>query len=226
MTVMSLVDRELIKGMQQRNEKRSRRRKDARPSELLDAALEEFAERGFGNATIDGIARRADVARGTVYLYFKDKDALFDGLMRRRLTDPLERMDAALDSFEGASETLLKMLFTKLYEDAGDKEAITVLRVLAAEGNRFPHLVQLHHDRIMRVGMGFLQKIIVRGVERGEFAPHAAETDMRVLIAPAIMTLFWRMVFSKVADIDHEKILEGHLQVVLNGIRQRPNDVL
>ncbi|MCV3274223.1 TetR/AcrR family transcriptional regulator [Roseobacter sp. WL0113] len=206
--------------MQMKTEKRRRRRKDARPSELLDAALAEFAERGFGNATIDGIARRADVARATVYLYFADKDALFDALMRRRLTDPLEQLDSAFNSYDGDSETLLKMLFIKLYEDAGDEEAVTVLRVLAAEGNRFPHLVQLHHDRVMRVGMGYLQKIIARGVARGEFAAHAAETDMRVLIAPAIMTLFWRMVFSKVADIDQEKIIEGHLRVVLDGIRK------
>ena len=198
--------------------KSHQRRKGARPSEILDAALQEFAEYGFGNATIGGIAKRADIVRGTFYLYFKDKDDVFDALMRARLTDPLKQMQAGLDTFQGDSETLLKMLFTHLYEQTGATENITILRVLASEGHRLPHLVQLHHDRVMDIGIGFMKRVIARGIERGEFAPHASHIDPRVLIAPALMSVMWRMVFSGVAEIDLKEIQKGHLKVVLDGI--------
>ncbi len=210
-----------MSGLQSPDGLRNERRKEARPGEILDAALTEFEEHGFAKATLGGIARRAGVSRGTIYLYYKDKDAIFDALLRRQLTDPLEEMQGALHDYKGDSETLLKLLFSHLHTDMADDETITILRVLAAEGHRFPHLAKLHHDRVMEVGMGFLKRIVERGIAQGEFKPEAAEIDMRVLIAPAIMALFWRMVFSGVAEIDGRKILDGHLSIVLDGLRQQ-----
>ncbi|MEM9797317.1 MAG: TetR/AcrR family transcriptional regulator [Pseudomonadota bacterium] len=198
-----------------------RRRKDARPGEILDAALAEFSERGFGASTLSGIARRAGVARPTIYLYFDDKDALFDALMQRRLTDTLEEIRADLDGYTGDSGALLEMLFTRMHADAADPEAVTLLRVLIAEGRRFPKLVRLHHQRVMDVGVTLLQEIVARGVTRGEFAPDAAEIDVRVLVAPVLMALFWRTVFWDVAPLDGEKILRDQLRVVLRALGAR-----
>lgn len=206
-------------------DKTHQRRKDARPAEILDAALDEFEEHGFGKATIGGIARRAGVVRGTVYLYYKDKDAVFDALMRARLTDPLIEMQAGLEGYDGDSETLLRMLIAHLYDGVVETRNITILRVLATEGPRLPHLVKLHHDRVMDIGMGFLKMIIARGIARGEFSHTAAEVDPRVLIGPALMALLWQMVFASVAEIDLEEIKEGHLRIILDGIRAKPRTI-
>ena len=209
-------------GKQSPTAKTHQRRKEARPSEILDAALAEFEEHGFGKSTMGGIARRAGVARGTVYLYYKDKDAVFDALMRARLTDPLIDMQAGLEGYDGDSETLLRMLIAHLYDDIFEGRNIVILRVLVTEGPRLPHLVKLHYDRVMDIGMGFLKMIIARGVARGEFDRTAAEVDPRVLIGPALMALLWQLVFASVAEIDLDDIKEGHIRIVLDGIRAKP----
>ncbi|MEM7490819.1 MAG: TetR/AcrR family transcriptional regulator [Pseudomonadota bacterium] len=196
-----------------------RRRKDARPSEILAAALREFADRGYAGTTLAGIAARAGIARGTVYLYYGSKPDIFDALMRQKLTDPLADRAGMLDGFDGSSRALLETLLALLHADMADPDATTLLRVLIAEGHRFPDLVRLHHDRIVDHGLGLLRRIVDRGIARGEFAPDLGDVDLRVVIAPVIMAAVWRIVFEEVAPLDRDRLFRSHLRVVLDGLR-------
>ncbi|MEM7566423.1 MAG: TetR/AcrR family transcriptional regulator [Pseudomonadota bacterium] len=200
---------------------RAKRRKDARPSEILQAAMAEFAAHGFADTSLGAIAARAGIARATIYLYFDSKDALFDALVRERLTASLEEMGASLESYSGSTESLLAALLKRLHDDTGEAEMVALLRILVTEGRRFPALVRLHHDRITNVGLKLLQRIAERGVARGEFAADILDMDLRVLIAPAMMGLFWNMVFAPVAPIDREALFRSHLRILMDGLRER-----
>ncbi|MEM8849177.1 MAG: TetR/AcrR family transcriptional regulator [Pseudomonadota bacterium] len=199
-----------------------KRRKIARPGEILAAALAEFEAKGFADTTFADIAKRAGIARATIYLYFDSKDRIFDALTRRILTDPLEEMGQALDAYDGTSEALLERFLTHLHSEASEAETILLLRILVSEGRRFPDLVRLHHARINDSGLSLLQRIIRRGIDRGEFAPEIADLDLRVVIAPAIMALFWQMIFASIAPLDREAMLRSHLDLVLRSLRPVP----
>ncbi|MEM7644386.1 MAG: TetR/AcrR family transcriptional regulator [Pseudomonadota bacterium] len=199
-----------------------KRRKDARPNEILTAALAEFEANGFAGTTFAGIAKRAGIARGTIYLYFDSKDRIFDALTRRILTDPLEEMARALEVYDGPSDALLERFLTHMHDEAAETETILLLRILVSEGRRFPDLVRLHHARINDSGLSLLHRIVHRGIARGEFAPEIADLDLRVVIAPAIMALFWQMIFAPVAPLDRDAILRSHLNLVLRSLRPAP----
>ena len=118
--------------------KKWERRKDSRPAEILEAAEQEFAEQGFASARIESIAKRAGVAKGTVYLYFKTKEALFEGLVRARISPVFSRAATMAEQWPGPQAELLKMLLNHLYKELVDSEQRRmILRTLIAEGGKF-----------------------------------------------------------------------------------------
>src|SRR6478609_8804052 len=149
--------------------KRWQRRKDARPPEILDAALAVFAQKGFAATRLDDIAAKAGITKGTIYLYFDSKQALFEALARQSVGAQIEQVSAHLAGFPGTSADLLRFVLSTMGQFAMTSDRIVLPRLVLAEAANFPQLAQFWRREIIERGIGLMSGIIQRGIERGEF---------------------------------------------------------
>lgn len=197
------------------------RRKEERGPEILDAALAAFAQKGFAATRMDDIARRAGISKGTVYLYFDSKEALFKALARQSIAAQLDAVKAHVDAFEGPSAELLRFVIGTIGHFARTSDRVILPRVLLAEVGNFPELVEFWRREIIDRGLGVLEAIIKRGQARGEFRamppPHAA----RLCVAPMLLLILWRTIFGKFDDApyDDQGLIDAHLDTLLRGLQ-------
>lgn len=206
-----------------REVKRRQRRKDARPQEILQAAIELFAEKGFAGTQIAEIAQRAGVAKGTVYLYYETKGKLFEGIVRSNITPVMDRIKEMLEGHSLGAAALLRAVFTVIYlEFVGSPARRAVIRVLIAEGRQFPDLIETYHREVLQFAERLLRTVMELGRKSGEFRECPALHEPRVVIGPAILALVWRLTFDPVDPLDTGPFLEAHLDLVLHGLLKRP----
>ena len=196
-----------------------RRRKDARPQEIVEAAFDEFCAKGFGATRLDDVAARAGIAKGTIYLYFKNKQALFKAVIEATVTASLDEAAALIDGFDGGTDILLQMILTKAYQDLVRSEKKELMRIIIGEGHQFPELRVLYYDVAMRSGLTLLDRVVQRGIDRGEFRKGPAADYPRLIMAPGIMASIWMMTFSEIEDLDLDRYFAAHVDLVLNGLR-------
>lgn len=201
--------------------KRRRRRKDARPAELIEAGLAEFAEKGFAGTRMEDIAARADVVKGTIYLYFDNKEALFREAIRSRIEPTISDMKGVVDAWPGDTESLLRLVFRTLYEKLVLGDIRVILRILVSEGPRFPEIVEFYHAHTVKAGKAMLETILKRGVERGEFRDDLPVDQPIVVVAPAIAAALWRLTFEPHDPLDIDAYSAAHADIVLNGLLKR-----
>lgn len=197
---------------------RRRRRKQARPGEILAAGLEVFAERGFSATRLDDVAERAGVAKGTVYLYFATKEELFEAVVRDAFSPILERMTGAVALPEASCPALIRLLIETIYREIVGTGRREIIRLLVAESKRFPNLVTFYHREAISCGKAIIAEILRRGIERGEFRDSPATRYPEVIIGPAIMAAIWKLVFDPVEPMDLDDMIEAHLDLVLGSI--------
>lgn len=201
--------------------KQRRRRKDARPGEIVDAAMRLWALKGFAATRLEDVAAEAGVAKGTIYLYFTSKEALFERAIETHLVATMDAVRARGAAFSGTTEELLREVFRLLLQEIADKGRHVFVKVLIAEGHRFPSLV--HHYRTVAIGRGMeaVRSILARGAARGELVPDAAETDVRLVIGPLLLATLWDNVFNQGAAPEREKLVDAFVGLLLNGLRPR-----
>lgn len=195
-----------------------RRRKEARPAELIEAGLKEFAQNGFAGTRLEDVARRAGVAKGTIYLYFADKEALFVAAARSRVLPILDGITAAIDVYPGTTRDLLRTIFETMHKQMVGSDLKVLLRIIIGEGERFPGLTEFYYRETVAKGRELLGRVIERGIARGEVRPNAAARLPIVLVAPAIMAAIWRLAFEPHAPIAAEDFLAAHCDLVFEGI--------
>jgi AcrR family transcriptional regulator len=201
-----------------------RRRKEARPVELIEAGLQEFASHGFAAARMNDVARRAGVVKGTIYRYFPDKESLFLAAVRSRVTPVFDEISAFVDAFPGSTRDLLRLVFETIHRQLVASDLRVLVRIIIAEGERFPALTELYYRETISKGRALLERIVARGIARGEVREGAAADLPLVLIAPAVMAAIWRMTFERHAPISGEAFLAAHLDLVFNGLLKPSDD--
>jgi AcrR family transcriptional regulator len=201
-----------------------RRRKADRPKEILEAAFEEFSRNGYAATTLDQVAVRAGVTKGTIYVYFENKEHLFISMVRE-LTKPAT--DFAQEMFErdeGSTADLLREQFSFIYRHiVEDRRRREVVRMLIAESPRFPELADRYHEEIHRPCIELLQRAIQRGIDRGEIRPSAVANCPQVIIAPIALLDLWMMMFDDRHPLDMEEYFRAHLDMVLNSLIAKPS---
>jgi AcrR family transcriptional regulator len=199
---------------------RWRRRKTARPQEILDAALACFAEKGFAAARMDDIAERAGVTKGTIYLYFENKDAVFKALVRESIGAQLTSVLESVHTYEGSSRDLLRLILTKLAQFARTSDRVVLPKILIAEAGNFPELARFYREEIIDKGLSAMSGAIARGIERGEFRHVDPQHAARLCIAPILLAIFWRTTFAQfdAQPYDYQGFLDTHLDVLLRGL--------
>lgn len=198
-----------------------RRRKDARPAELLDAAFQEFAEKGFRGTRLEDVAARAGVVKGTIYLYYENKTALFEAAVRSRMLPVVDQVQEHVLRHDGPAEGLLRFMIEMIYSRLANPEVRTLIRILVADGPAFPDLLAFYHRVFVSKMVGMLEAIVRRGVERGEFQASAIGQVPQVVMGPALMGAFWQMTFAPYQPAPLDQFMAAHLELVLDGLRKR-----
>ncbi|MEN9508475.1 MAG: hypothetical protein RLZZ621_1038 [Gemmatimonadota bacterium] len=148
----------------------SRRKPEVRPLEILEAAFHEFGEHGLAGARLDDIARRANVAKGTIYLYFPNKDALFREMIHSTIIESLASAETTMASADDEdTEALLRLLATRWWHLLRTPRMRTLLRLVQGELHRFPDLMAFYADSVTARGRRLAASIVERGIARGEF---------------------------------------------------------
>jgi AcrR family transcriptional regulator len=199
-----------------------RRRKDARPAEIIDAGLKSFSLNGYAGTKLADVAARAGVSKGTIYHYFTDKDDLFRAAFRSRFVDTLDGADDLMGAYDGPVAPLLTMALKMAYARLAQSDALGLLKVMLSEGDRFPELARECRDELVSKVTGMLQQMIDRGIARGEFAAGAYREMPTILLAPGII---FALGGSLVTDAEAQEKASAHLdafiEVLLSGIRAR-----
>ena len=196
-----------------------RRRKEERPGEILTAALALFAERGFAATRLDDVAERAGASKGTIYLYYPTKEALFEAVVRDAFSPVLERMAGPIALPETSATALLTLMIETLYRELVGTERREIMRLLIAEAKHFPSLVAFYHREAISRGRALIAEILRRGVASGEFRDGPAARYPEAIIGPAIMAAVWKLVFEPVESMDLKVMLEAHLDIVVNALK-------
>ncbi len=202
------------------------RRKEARPQELLDAALALFVEKGFAATRTDEVAQRAGVAKGTLYLYYPSKEDLFKAAVRQNLSNLIAEGQEMVDQFEGSSSDLLAMLMHTWWERIGNTPAAAIHKIVLSEVRNFPELAQFYADEVIRPADRLFSGAVQRGVDRGEFRPLPLREAALALMAPMIFLALHRHSIGACPvagpEADPRRVLQTHLELVLRGLEVRP----
>lgn len=198
-----------------------RRRKEARPREIIEAGLKEFAVNGLAATRLEDVAKRAGIAKGTIYRYFDSKEDLFVAAVRSRIVLSMDDVDIAITHFDGPTDELLRMVLGKIYSEFIGTDTSALMRILISEGNRFPNLVKLYHTEAISKGMSILKRIVERGIARGEFRKGPAALEPRIIIAPAIMAALWQITFQSHDPLPIDRFIEAHIDTILYGIMKK-----
>src|SRR5881296_558128 len=163
---------------------RWKRRKDARPEEIVSAALEEFVERGFAATRLEDVARRAGVTKGTVYLYFDSKEALFKAVVRQTIVPVIAHGEALAQSFTGSARELLERLVREYWRLVGETKLAAVPKLMMAEAATFPELTRFYYDEVVARGHRLMAGVIERGIKNGEFRPVNVMVAAKLAMSP------------------------------------------
>src|ERR1700691_357081 len=191
-----------------------RRRKAERPQEILEAAFTEFSRNGYATTTLDRIAERAGVTKGTIYVYFASKEHLFISMVQEFTKAAHETVQQMYESHEGSTADLLRAQFSFIYQHiVEDKRRREVVRMLIAEAPRFPELADRYHEEILRPCLDMLRQAIRRGMDRGELRNGAIIDCPQVIIAPIALVDLWLIMYDTRQPLDLKAYFNAHLDL-------------
>jgi AcrR family transcriptional regulator len=200
---------------------RFRRRKQARPAEIIEAALDVFLERGFAAARLDDIARRAGVTRGTLYLYFTDKEQLLRAVIDTLVVPQVERVAAIAHDQATSAAGALRALAGNWVRLMTTTRLTALPKLIIAEAGNFPDIAELYLDQVVRRALGALAVVLRRGIEAGEFRAVPVAETARLFIAPLLHAALWRHSLEphEREPLDLERFIAAHLELFLRGLK-------
>jgi AcrR family transcriptional regulator len=203
------------------------RRKEARPQELLDAALALFVEKGFAATRSEEVATRAGVSKGTLYLYYPSKEELFKAVVRNNVSSLIAEGAQIAGQFEGPTPELLALLLRTWWERFGSQPASGICKIMIAEVRNFPEIAQFYVDEVIIPAHRLLGGAIERGIKRGEFRKLPVDEVVHALVAPLIFMSLHAHSFGCCPVRGHEfspdKVLTTQIDMVLKGLEVRPD---
>ena len=171
---------------------RRERRKQERPGELLQAALQLFVEKGFAATRVEEVALRAGVSKGTLFLYYDSKEDLFKAVIQAHLSEHFSAWDQEYELFEGSTPDLLRYGIQSWWERIGSTLAGGLTKLVLSESRNFPEVAAYYREQVMRPGQALMQRILQRGIDRGEFQALDVQAASLSLISAMVFLMMWR----------------------------------
>jgi AcrR family transcriptional regulator len=193
-----------------------RRRKAARPAELIDAAVEVFAEKGFAAARLEDVARRAGVSKGTAYLYFPNKEALFKAAIQEVVVRRIAVGERDVEEWQGPTAALLRRVLEEWAKVIRSRQG-GLLKLILAEARNFPELAAWYHQEVAERGHRLFCAILSRGIARGEFRPVDVEATAHVIACPMAFRAIWSYTLGRyeTPPLPDERFYETYVEFVL-----------
>jgi len=195
------------------------RRKEARPAEIVAAALASFAKRGYAATKLEDVAAAAGISKGTIYLYFPTKEDLFRAVVRHAVLPNVEAAETEIASHTGSSADLLRMLAQRFLRLL-DSDLTAVPKLVVAESGNFPAIAQFYADAVLRRAFRLVEGILTRGMEHGEFRQMDVHATLPLFAAPFLLLALWKHSLGRHTDLtfDPRAVAEAHLDILLRGL--------
>ena len=202
------------------DEPRWQRRSEDRPREICAAALEVFAEKGFAAARLEEIARRAGVSKGTLYLYFKDKEDLFRAVVRSAIAPNIEAITSTIAALDTPFPDVVRTFLGAFAEREARLPIGAVAKIVVGESRNFPELARVWHDEVASKAIGTLAAFIERAQQRSEVRPGDPRLYAFSLIGPMVFGALWRatLVPAGGQPLDLAELARQHADTVLAGL--------
>jgi len=193
---------------------RFKRRKEDRPQEITSAAFDAFAQNGYAATRVEDVAKRAGISKGLLYLYFKTKEELFKAVVKSVVMRRIDTLVGEIETSSLSSEDFIRGPMLDMIRRIPGSPIAIVVRLLVAEGARYPELAEFYFDNVVAKAMTAMTGIVERGIDRGEFTPEARKLPPQLFVAPAILSIFWRNVFTS-QPLDTDTLIETQVDLLL-----------
>jgi AcrR family transcriptional regulator len=180
---------------------------------IIDAAMDEFIARGFAATRLDDIAKRAGVAKGTIYLHFKDKESMFEELIRTAIVPLVSRMQGPPPAFSSVRELVEGFALNFIREVATTRRG-DIVRLIVAEGPRFPAIADFYYREVVSKGLAGMRAMIELGIARGEIKNASLAKFPQIMVAPAMIAVIWQSLFARHAPLDAIEMFRTHLDLI------------
>jgi len=198
------------------------RRKEARPQELLDAALDLFVEKGFAATRSEEVASRAGVSKGTLYLYYPSKEDLLKEVVRQNVVNQIVEGIDLIRQHEGPTSELLARVLRLWWQRVGETRASGILKLMMSEARNFPDIAQFYVDEVIKPSHAMLSELVQRGIDRGEFRPVVVDDVVHVLVTPLLFLVMNKHSLgacSVGSMLDPKPVIEAQIDLVLHGLQ-------
>ncbi|MET3106662.1 AcrR family transcriptional regulator [Oxalobacteraceae bacterium GrIS 2.11] len=199
------------------------RRKDARPKELLSAALDAFVEHGFAATKLEQVARNAGVSKGTLYLYFENKDDLFKAVVRETIVPNIEQAENLLIEYQGNTKDLFREIITQWHRSISAPDMAGICKLMFAEASNFPEMAEFYHAEVIQRNEQMIVRLLERGMKSGEFRLLDLTVMPKIIAAPMVMLMLWSKSFCSQDQhpLDVEAYLASYIETMLSGLLKK-----
>jgi TetR/AcrR family transcriptional regulator len=198
------------------------RRKEARPGELLEAALDLFVEKGFSATRAEEVAARAGVSKGTLFLYFQSKEDLFKAVVRENIANKFPTWQEEFLKFEGTSAEMLRYALVSWWERIGKTRASGITKLVMSEAQNFPEIAKFYQEEVIQPGNAMIRRILERGIQSKEFREMNLDQAVHIIVAPMIFLMMWKHSMGACAAsakiVDPEQFIHMQVDVLLHGM--------
>lgn len=195
---------------------------EARRQAILEAAIDLFLAQGFAATTLDAIAAQAGVAKGTIYLYFADKEALFRALVQDRVGPVIGEAEAAAPAFAGPFSVLLRQLVLGFVRQVLQTDRRRLLQLVLTEAPRFPWLAEIYWQEVVSRALATIRAVAGQAHARGELASDALERFPQLVPAPLLVGFLWTTLFQRFEPLDLEAFVQSYVDILLRGLEAKP----
>ena len=199
------------------------RRKESRPGELLDAALDLFVAKGYAATRAEEVAAKAGVSKGTLFLYFKSKEELFEAVIRENIASVIVQGAAELEAFEGTTSELLRYVMFEWWIRFGSTKASGITKLIMSEASNFPALADFYQETVVKPGHQLIRKILQRGIDCGEFRTLNMDYAVYSVIAPLMFLTMWQHSIgpcSQGMPLDPQEFIKSQADILIHGVLQ------
>ena len=203
-----------------RPQKKFERRADARPDEVLAAALDLFLRDGFEATRMEDIGKAAGISKATVYLYFPSKQALLEGIVRRSIAPIPDEVGKAVAKLQGSPKQALRMALSIFAKRLSEPQNAAIPMLILREAGRFPEMAAMYRHEVMDKGLAMLSGILRKGMTSGDFRATDPDLAVRSVIGPVLAHLLMARVFD-IGDGSSESmqaLFANHIDLLLNGL--------
>jgi AcrR family transcriptional regulator len=201
-----------------------RRLKEARPQQLLDAALMLFVEKGFAATRAEEVAQRAGVSKGTLYLYYPSKEELLKAVIREHLSSRIAKVAVVVDQHHGPAADLLREVFSRWWLEVFESPTSGVFKLVITEVRNFPDLAEFYQREVIEPAERLIARILQRGIDRGEFEAFDVPCVVHSLVLPMVMLCLHKhslgACVGHVEHFDSHRFIHLHVDLVVRGLRR------